>query len=104
MTDYKAMEVEADNLRLQDALMNQMKSRIEDLERENKLLNKFLKIQDEHLAEPQVPDGLPKELPRRPHYRTMTEIQIALEDRSRRAALKGGKVKSAEDIIADDTD
>lgn len=104
LSKYKVIEVEAENLRLSKELIEQQKGQIKSLNEQVAFLKGLLR-EDRNIPDINPYDaGASLNIPRRPHYRTMSEVQIALEERSRTAALQGGKVKSAEDIIADDSE
>lgn len=93
--NYEVIELEAENTKLKDDLIEQLKSRIHDLE----ILLAHHQELKANLNPQEIPDKgffLPFKWKGKPRIRTMTEAAQVLEDRSRRKIGEGGK--SAEDL------
>ena len=92
--NYPVIELQAENLRLKDELIETLKKRIDDLEREVKYLQGIISYHNDekdvgsHAIAPPV-------LNLKPRLRTMSEVARKLEVRSLHASM--GKL-SAEDI------
>lgn len=94
--NYPVIELQADNLKLRDELIETLKKRVDDLEREigylrGALAHKF----DEDERDVGSHMIVPPTLNLKPRLRTMSEVARALENRSLNAAT--GKL-SAEDV------
>lgn len=97
---YPVIELQAENLKLKDELIETLKSRVIDLERENSYLRELVRYnKDEqdvgsHMIGPPTPPN------NKPRIRTMSEVARILEAKSINAVT--GKL-SAEDINEDKT-
>lgn len=92
---YKIMELEAKESKLKDELIEELRARIHDLE----VLVDYLKIGTPTTGEIVYPQtSYHQEVKTKPRVRTMSEVSLILEERSRRKIGEGKGAKSAEDI------
>ena len=80
--DYKYIELEAENLKLQQSLIEELKAEVKNLRDNNTLLQELIRSRMAPIGQPQVSEPL-KDLPKsKPRLRTISELRNAMEAKS----------------------